>query len=121
VTSEARVRAAVRGHFEAVAAADADALAGLYADGAVLEDPAGGQRREGRSAVREHFAAALRAPRRVEPLWLAVVGREVALLFRATDAGGEATEVFDVMSFDEEALITSLRTYWPAESGASEA
>jgi hypothetical protein len=36
-------------------------------------------------------------------------------------AEGVATEVFDVMSFDEEALLTALRAYWPVESGASEA
>lgn len=87
----------------------------LYAEDGFFEDPAGGRRHTGRDEVRQHFAAAIEGPRDVTLLSLAVVGREAAMLFRAVSADGSATEVFDVMSFDDDARITATRAYWPAE------
>lgn len=110
-----RVRETVDRHLAALAAADADALAELYAEDGFFEDPAGGRRHTGRDEVRQHFAAAIEGPRDVTLLSLAVVGREAAMLFRAVSADGSATEVFDVMSFDDDARITATRAYWPAE------
>jgi steroid delta-isomerase len=118
VSLEDRIRVAVDRHIVGVAAADADALAALYAEDGFFEDPAGGQRHTGRDAVRRHFATAIEGPRDVTLLSLAVVGQEVALLFRAVSPDGSATEVFDVMSFDEDARITANRAYWPAERPA---
>jgi steroid delta-isomerase len=118
VSLEDRIRAAVDRHVAGVAAADADPLAALYAEDGFFEDPAGGQRHIGRDAVRRHFAAVpSKSPHDVRLLSLAVVGQEVALLFRAVSRDGSATvtEVFDVMSFDEDARITANRAYWPAE------
>lgn len=115
---EDRIRVAVDRHVAGVAAADADALAALYAEDGFFEDPAGRQRHTGRAAVRRHFATVIEGPRDVTLLSLAVVGQEVALLFRAVSPDGSATEVFDVMSFDEDARITANRAYWPAERPA---
>jgi uncharacterized protein (TIGR02246 family) len=118
VSLEDRIRAAVVRHVAGVAAADADALAALYAEDGFFEDPAGGQRHTGRDAVRRHFATAIDGPRDVRLLSLAVVGQEVALLFRAVSPDGSATEVFNVMLFDEDARIPANRDYWPAERPA---
>jgi uncharacterized protein (TIGR02246 family) len=118
VSLEDRIRVAVDRHVAAVAAADADAMAALYAEHGFLEDPAGGQRHTGRDAVRRHFATAIEGPRHVTLLSLAVAGQEVALLFRAVSPDGSATDVFDVMSFDEDARIRANRAYWPAERPA---
>ena len=52
----------------------------------------------GREAIRAQFASVLTSPRRTELLRVAIVGNEVALLFRATSGDGTSTEVFDVMS-----------------------
>lgn len=115
MTSREQIRAVVDRHVAAVGAADADALAALYAPDAAFEDPAGSTPYVGREAIRSQFASVLTSPRRTELLWVAIVGSEVALLFRATSSEGTSTEVFDVMSFDDRGQIVRMRAYSPAE------
>lgn len=115
MTARERILAVVDRHVAAVGAADADALAALYAPDAAFEDPAGSAPYVGREAIRAQFASVLTSPRRTELLRVAVVGREAALLFRATSDDGISTEVFDVMSFDEWGRIVRMRAYSPAE------
>jgi hypothetical protein len=100
-----------------VGTADADALAALYAPSGAFEDPAGSAPYVGRQAIRAQFASVLTSPRRTELLRVAIVGNEVALLFRATSGDGTLTEVFDVMSFDTRGQIARMRAYSPAEPG----
>lgn len=71
----------------------------------------------GREAIRAQFASVLTSPRRTELLRVAIVGNEVALLFRATSGDGTSTEVFDVMSFDKRGQIARMLAYSPAEPG----
>jgi steroid delta-isomerase len=84
VTSRERIRAVVDRHVATVGTADADALAALYAPDAAFEDPGGSAPYVGREAIRAQFASVLTSPRRTELLRVAIVGNEVALLFRAT-------------------------------------
>ncbi len=117
MTSRERIRAVVDRHVATVGTADADALAALYAPDAAFEDPAGSAPYVGREAIRAPFASVLTSPRRTELLRVAIVGNEVALLFRATSGDGTSTEVFDVMSFDKRGQIARMRAYSPAEPG----
>ncbi|SDY04864.1 hypothetical protein SAMN05661080_02133 [Modestobacter sp. DSM 44400] len=48
---------------------------------------------------------------------IAVVGTEVAVLFRAVATDGTTTEVFDVMSFTDQGHIACTWAYWPAGAG----
>jgi hypothetical protein len=116
VTSREWIRAVVDRHHVATVGT-ADAFAALYAPDAAFEDPAGSASYVGREAIRAQFASILTSPRRTELLRVAIVGNEVALLFRDTSGDGTSTEVFDVMSFDKRGQSTRMRAYSPAEPG----
>jgi steroid Delta-isomerase len=117
VISRERIRAVVDRHVATVGTADADALAALYAPDAAFEDPAGSAPYVGREAIRAQFASVLTSPRRTELLRVAIVGNEVALLFRATSGDGTSTEVFDVMSFDKRGRIATDASLLPRRAG----
>jgi steroid delta-isomerase len=111
MASGAEVKAAVEAHVAAVGAADADALARLYARAARLQDPAGTTVAVGRSAIRRYFAEVLTEPRTMEIAFLAVTDHRAAVHFCATPTGGAARDVIDTMTFDEQAAITSMQAY----------
>jgi steroid delta-isomerase len=111
MASADRIRAAIVAHVAAVGAADAGALAALYAPDGRLYDPAGGQPVVGRAAIADHFANVLSEPRDMQIVMIAVAGLDVAVHFRATPAGGEARDVIDTMTFDEQAMIMAMRAY----------
>jgi len=111
VASEARIRATIEGHVAAVGAADAAAVADLYAAEAEVQDPAGTTVAMGRTAIRRHFAEVLTEPREMELVFVAVIGHRAAFHFRATPAEGSTRDVIDTMTFDEHGAITSMRAY----------
>ena len=111
MASRERINATVEAHCVAVGHADADAVASLYADDAAIEDPAGGDPVRGVAAIRDHFAHVLTERRDIEIVLVAVAGHHAAVHLRATPAGGPARDVIDTMSFDDEALITSMQAY----------
>jgi len=111
MASAEEIKAAVEAHVAAVGAADADALARLYASEAELQDPAGTPVAVGRSAIGRYFAEVLTEPRAMEIAFLAVTGHRAAVHFRATPAGGAARDVIDTMTFDEQGAITSMQAY----------
>jgi hypothetical protein len=53
----------------------------------------------------------LNEPREVQVAMIAVTGHDAAVHFRATPAGGEARDVIDTMTFDDQGLITVMRAY----------
>lgn len=105
------IRAAIEPHVAAVGAADVAALAALYAPDGRLYDPAGGHAVIGRAAIAAHFASVLSEPRDMQIVTIVVTGLDAAVHFRATPAGGEARDVIDTMTFDEDAMITAMRAY----------
>jgi steroid delta-isomerase len=111
VPSADQLRAVVEAHVAAVGAADAAALAALYAPNGRLYDPAGGPPVVGRAAVADHFARVLSEPRDMQIMTIAVTGHDAAVHFRATPAGGAARDVIDTMTFDAQAMITAMRAY----------
>jgi steroid Delta-isomerase len=111
MTAASRIRAAIEAHVAAVGAADASALAALYAPDAELYDPAGAQPVVGRAAIAEHFARVLIEPRDIQVVTIIVAGLDAAVHFRATPAGGRTRTIIDTMTFDERASITAMRAY----------
>ena len=105
------ITATVEAHVVAVGAADAHALASLYAAEAELQDPAGTTVAVGRGAIQKHFAAVLTEPREMELVLVVVTDHRAAVHFRATPAGGATRDVIDTMTFDEQAAITSMQAY----------
>ncbi len=103
---------AVGSYVELAAHGSADELAALYADDATVEDPVGGEVHRGMEAIRG-FCHAVKDGRSFEVglLSLNVAGGEAAFHFQVT-TDGRRMDVIEVMTFDDDAKITSMRAYW---------
>ena len=99
-------------YIAAVAAGDFDTTASLYADDATVEDPVGGEVHRGMDAIRG-FCHAVKDGRTFEVglMSLNVAGGEAAFHFQVT-TDGRRMDVIDVMTFDDDAKITSMKAYW---------
>jgi steroid Delta-isomerase len=93
----------------------ADDITALYTDDATIEDPVGSDVRRGHAAVHEFYAAIENADKSTELVSLKVAGNEAAFIWRLTaDLGNMRTRVepISVMTFDDDAKITSMRAFW---------
>lgn len=119
-TSEAadlteRIRAIVNAYLAAVASGRAADVAALYADDAVLEDPAGSEPRVGRAAITDFYKSIEATDNTTELLTLRISGANAAFHFRVTTKAGAQTyeiDPIDVMTFDRHGRITSMRAFW---------
>ena len=94
-------------------------LVELYADDATLEDPVGGEVHIGHQAIRGFYATLDNLERDAELVTLRAAGREAAFHFRLVITAGESRmriEPIDVMAFDDDGKITSMKAYWSAEN-----
>ncbi|MCW2649971.1 MAG: steroid Delta-isomerase [Mycobacterium sp.] len=109
----------VNRYLELVAKGSADELTALYAQDATIEDPVGSDVRQGPSAIHEFYAAIENLDKETELVSLKVVGNQAAFLWRLRLlAGGANTQVepISLMTFNEDAKITSMRAFWsPAD------
>lgn len=104
----------ITAYLAAVASGDAATVAALYADDATLEDPVGSGPRTGREAITK-FYGGLQGEISTELLTARIAGLEAAFHFRVvTKAGGASytVEPIDVMTFNDDGLITSMRAFW---------
>ncbi|GAA4485224.1 nuclear transport factor 2 family protein [Rhodococcus olei] len=110
-----RIRETVTRYLDLIANGTSADVAALYAPDATLEDPVGTEPKHGREAI-EKFYAALDAVRNTtELLTIRVSGNTAAFHFRVVTDTGEQTitiEPIDVMTFDDQARITSMRAIW---------
>ena len=109
------VRAGVERYLDLVATGTADQIAELYAEDATLEDPVGSPVLQGREAIREFYGTFASMSKTTELLTIRTCGGEAAFGFRiATDTGGGVAtmEPLEVMVFDEEGRIASMRAWW---------
>ena len=105
----------VNRYVELLANGSADELAALYTPDATVEDPVGSGVRHGHDEIRELYSGVEKQDRTV--LSLHVNGDEAAFLARLTVITGETRtriDGIDVMTFDDEARITSMRAFWSA-------
>jgi steroid delta-isomerase len=105
----------VHRYLELVAGGSADDIADLYADDATVEDPVGGEVHIGRTAIRGFYANVENVKAKAELVTLRVAGHEAAFHFRLTmDFGDNAIRIepIDVMVFDSEGKIASMKAYW---------
>ncbi len=105
----------VNRYLELVAKGTADDVLTLYTADATLEDPIGSDLRRGHDAIREFYAAFQDAKKQTELTELRVAGSEAAFLWCLTlDVGGNRTRIapISVMTFDDDANITSMRAFW---------
>lgn len=114
----------VNRYIELVAKGSADDLVELYADDATVEDPVGGEVHIGRQAIHGFYAAVNELQRECELLTLRVAGNEAAFQFRLTVTAGEhrlVIEPIDVMVFDGQGKIASMKAYWSPQDDVAPA
>lgn len=116
------IRATIDQYAERMTAGNKDAWLELFADDATLEDPVGSGVKHGKEEIAAFwdFVRTLSAEmelRRTGPVRLA--GIEAAFPFEVITPVGDAkysVPIIDVMTFDDDARITSMRAFWdPAD------
>lgn len=109
------VEKTVDAYVRSVAHGTVDDILALYAEGATVEDPVGSEVRATESSIREFYAVLEPLDQSAELVTLRIAANSAAFQFRLTTTFGENTfEVspIDVMEFDDEGRITSMRAYW---------
>ena len=104
----------VNRYIELLAAGSADEL---YTPDATVEDPVGSGVRRGHDAIRELYSRFEKLDRTAELVSVHIVANEAAFLARLTVISeGSRTQIdgIDVMTFDDDARITSMRAFWSA-------
>ena len=114
-----RIREVVQSYVDRVAHGTADEVLALYADDATVEDPVGSEVLVGKEAIRGFYAT-------LEPLEqeavlgdVRIAAGQAAFGFELRTRTADATYVvspIDVMTFDDDGRITSMRAFWgPAD------
>ncbi len=115
--SRDRIREVVDRYIELVGSGTADEIVALYAEDAVVEDPVGSEPRAGQ-AIRELYATLEGLDQRTRLLAVRIAGGEAAFHFEVATLADGVTYTLapvDVMAFDDDGLITSMRAYWGEE------
>ena len=111
--------ATVHRYLELVAKGAPDEVAELYTSDATLEDPVGGEVHIGRQAIRGFYANIENVKGSTEIYTLRALGHEVAYFWKLSlDFGGSgmSIDIISVMTFDDDAKITSMKAYWGPEN-----
>ncbi len=107
------VKDAVQRYLDVVATGTAADVAALYAEDATVEDPVGGgEVHIGRQAIAGFYRLMEPVERKTELLTIRVGGHEAAFLFTITVAGSMRIEPIEVMAFNADLQITSMKAYW---------
>jgi steroid Delta-isomerase len=113
--SQEAITETVKSYLALVAKAATDEIVALYAADATIEDPIGSDLRRGHDAIREFYAGFQEIKKETELAELRVGGSEAAFFWHLTlDAGDTRTRIspISLMTFDEDAKITSMRAFW---------
>ncbi|MDR0209936.1 MAG: nuclear transport factor 2 family protein [Pseudomonas putida] len=113
-----QVQARMQRYVELVDAGDIDGILALYAEDATVEDPVGQPPLRGIGAISEFYrqglgrmnvSAALTGPVRATHNGCGAVPFRVDLQWDGRDC---SLQVIDVMEFDEQGLIRSMKAFW---------
>jgi len=113
--SPERIREVIEQYVARVAGGTTDEVLELYADGATVEDPVGSEVRTTAEAIREFYAGLESLEQAGEVLSVRIAGGEAAFLFELRTRAGDQTYTLapiDVMTFDDDGKITSMKAYW---------
>ena len=115
-TLSERIAQTVQAYVDRVAGGTAEEIVDLYADGATVEDPIGSPIKTSRSELVEFYGVIAGMDSREAVLnWSKVAGDTAVFGFTlVTGTGGMKFEVspVDIMVFDENAKIVSMRAVW---------
>ena len=113
-----QMRVAVERYLSAVADGTAEQIADLYAPDATVEDPAGSVPLRGRDAIVDFYRPLSDVTRRTRLREFRAAGDTAAFAFEVevlVPDGRITTAPIDVMTFDIEGRITSMRAIWSNE------
>lgn len=116
--SNERIREVVQRYVDLVGIGTADEIVALFADGATVEDPVGSEVRATREDIHAFYKALEGLQQESRLVELRIAGGEAAFHFElVTRADGLTYTLgpFDVMTFDDDGRITSMRAYWGEE------
>ncbi|NLE80694.1 MAG: SnoaL-like domain-containing protein [Rhodococcus sp.] len=112
------IRKTVTKYLEAVAKGTVDDVLALFANGAMIEDPVGTDPRTTTASIREFYAVVEPLEQSAELVTLRIAGNEAAFQFSlVTHLGKQSMELspIDVMTFDDEGKILTMRAFWSQE------
>jgi steroid delta-isomerase len=113
--SNERIREVIEAYVDRVANGTTDEVLALYADDATVEDPVGTEVRSTRESVREFYSGLEGLEQEGRLLSARIAGGQAAFQFELATQAGEKTYTLspiDVMTFDDDGLITSMRAFW---------
>ena len=113
--SKERIREVVESYVRLVASGTADEVVALYAEGATVEDPVGSEVLTDRAAIHAFYTNLEPLDSATRLLTARIAGGEAAFHFEIATMAGEQTYTlspFDVMTFDDAGLITTMRAFW---------
>ena len=112
----------VEDYVRLVASGTAAEVVGLYAESATVEDPVGTEVRTTRESILEFYGPLESMEQEGRLLHVRVAGNEAAFAFELASKVGDKTYTLapiDVMTFDDDARITSMRAFWSGEDMVS--
>ncbi|GAA1165456.1 nuclear transport factor 2 family protein [Nocardioides aquiterrae] len=113
--SRERIREVVDRYVGLVASGTAAEIVDLYAEGATVEDPVGSDVLKTRESITAFYSALEGLEQRTRLLAVRIAGGEAAFHFEVQTVADGVTYTlapFDVMTFDDDGRITSMRAYW---------
>ena len=113
--SNERIREVVEAYVDRVSNGSVDEVLALYADGATVEDPVGTPVREGYDAIREFYAPLESLEQEGRLISARIAAGQAAFQFELATKAGDQTYTLspiDVMTFDDDGKITSMRAFW---------
>lgn len=119
---EQKITDAVNTYIASFETGDLDAIMNLYADECSVEDPVGSPVKQGRAAVQEFYAGAMSMNVKLQLEGeIRIAGNEAAFAFSGQVDTGDGIMAFrpiDVMVFNDEGKVTSMRAFFgPTNSG----
>ncbi|WP_433680190.1 nuclear transport factor 2 family protein [Nocardia sp. CA-119907] len=121
-----QIRDVVEQYVKLVGSGPTEEIVELYAPDAVVEDPMGTEPKRGHDAIREFYdvLANLDRETQLRPETIRIAGNHAAFMFTLVTKFGEqrfTLSPIDVMEFDDEGRIVSMRAYWSQDDMRSEA
>jgi steroid delta-isomerase len=103
----------VQRYLDTVASGTAADVAALYTEDATLEDPVGGgEVHIGRQAIAGFYKGMAGNEIKTELLTFRAGGHEAAFVLAGTVNGARRPEPIEVMTFDGDGQVTSMKAYW---------
>ena len=117
-TSPDHIRRTFERYCEFFTSGDVDGVVALYHEDATVEDPIDSPVHRGSDAIRAFYQASAGTTSLELDGRVRMAGREGACAMVASPRGAKGVyiDTLDVMTFDDEGLITSMRAYWSPDT-----